>query len=111
MAEQPTDQWQQMLAAGRQVDELYQGMDRQRLGRIWTLTEFLAAVSTDWGELVEQIMKVEGVRPGEPDIQAVKHELGDMLWALIVIADRTGVDLGAAFLETMDGLVQRFDAS
>ena len=98
-----------MLRSGLEVDEKYQALDRQRLGRIWSNTEFLAACSTDWGELVEAIMKLDGMRPGEADIEAVRHELADMLWALIVLSDRLGVDLAESFLETMSELKRRFD--
>lgn len=68
-----TDQWQQILQAARSIDQRYQQLDMERLGRIWSPTEFLAACATDWGELVEGIMKLEGLRPGEGDIEAVRH--------------------------------------
>lgn len=38
---------QQMLEEAREVDRKYQELDRERLGRIWTPTEFLAACATD----------------------------------------------------------------
>ena len=104
-----SDSWQEMLEAARSVDQRYQDLDRERLGRIWSTTEFLAACSTDWGELVEEIMKWEGIRPGEADKEAIEHELADMLWALIVLSDRLDIDLRQALLQTMQGLHKRLD--
>lgn len=103
------DKWQEMLAAAREIDQKYQDLDKQRLGRIWSNTEFLAACATDWGELVEAIMKLDGMRPGEGDKDAVRHELADMLWALIVLADRLEIDLSESFLETMEEIHSRLE--
>lgn len=103
------DQWQEILAAAREIDKKYQELDKERLGRIWTNTEFLAACSTDWGELVEGVMKLEGMRPGNGDRDAVRHELADMLWALIVLSDRLDIGLASSFLETMNELKERFN--
>lgn len=108
MNKKDADQWQEILAAAREIDNKYQEMDQERLGRIWTNTEFLAACSTDWGELVEGIMKLEGLRSGDADKDAVRHELADMLWALIVLSDRLDIDLASSFLETMSELKKHF---
>lgn len=109
MGQKENDRWQEILSAAREIDKKYQEMDKERLGRIWTNTEFLAACSTDWGELMEGVMKLEGMRPGEADKDAVRHELSDMLWALIVLSDRLEIDLASSFLETMNELKERFN--
>lgn len=102
-----SDRWQEMLQAAKRIDNKYQEIDKARLGRIWTTTEFLAACSTDWGELVEGVMKLEGMRSGEADKDAVCHKLADMLWALIVLSDRLDIDLAQSFLKTMDEIEER----
>lgn len=93
-----------MIEAARQLDALYQAKDIKRMGRPWSLSEFFSQCSADWGELAEQVGRFEGFRPGSYDRHAAEHELGDLLWALMVIADRMGIDLGKAFLETASGL-------
>jgi hypothetical protein len=102
------DKWQAILEAARSIDCKYQALDRERLGRIWSNTEFLAACATDWGELAEAVMVNDGMRKGEADPGAIRHELSDMLWALIVLSDRLGIDLAEAFMETMEELEERF---
>jgi len=37
----------------------------------------------------------------------LEHELADVLWSVIVIADRCGIDLETAFARTMDELGER----
>ena len=101
-------EWETALERARAVDKLYQDLDRERLGRIWSLPEFMAACSTDWGELVENVLKREGIRPGESDEESLKHELGDLLWALIVISDRLDIDLLESLDQTMGEIEERF---
>jgi uncharacterized protein YabN with tetrapyrrole methylase and pyrophosphatase domain len=104
-------QWEEALEKARKIDNLYQDLDQKRIGRIWSLPEFLAACSTDWGELVENVLKQEGLRPGEVKDGALEHELGDLLWALIIISDRLEIDLLESFDKTMSELEERFKSS
>jgi NTP pyrophosphatase (non-canonical NTP hydrolase) len=57
------------------------------------------------------VLAREGRRPvpaGEGSLDdRVAHELADCLWSVLVLADRLGVDLGAAFDRTMDDLERR----
>lgn len=96
-----------MLEAARSVDALYQAKDMERMGRPWSLAEFISQCAPDWGELAEQVGRHQGFRHGEYDPRAAKHELGDLLWALIVIADRMDIDLREALLGTMAELQER----
>jgi NTP pyrophosphatase (non-canonical NTP hydrolase) len=53
---------------------------------------------------------MRGVRKVE-DVQArLEHELADVLWAIIAIADRCDVDLERAFVATMDQLARELGA-
>jgi NTP pyrophosphatase (non-canonical NTP hydrolase) len=40
----------------------------------------------------------------------LEHELADVLWAIIAIADRCDVDLERAFVATMDQLARELGA-
>jgi NTP pyrophosphatase (non-canonical NTP hydrolase) len=101
------DRWQEMLAAAREIDRSYQEKDNERLGRPWSLAEFFSQCSADWGELSEEIGRFEGYRPGQYSKDRARHELGDLLWALIVLSDRLDIPLDAALLETMEELKER----
>jgi NTP pyrophosphatase (non-canonical NTP hydrolase) len=58
----------------------------------------------DVGDLAKLVQAHEGVRQIDDADEALRHELADVLWAVIVIADRCGIELEAAFTETMDAL-------
>jgi NTP pyrophosphatase (non-canonical NTP hydrolase) len=49
----------------------------------------------------------EGVRQVTNLDIALGHELSDCLWSVIILADRLGIDLQAAFTQTMDELEQQ----
>lgn len=52
-------------------------------------------------------MAKDGLREVENVDQKLKHEFGDILSALIYLADKYDVDLEQAFFETMDELEKR----
>ncbi len=56
------------------------------------------------GDLAKLIQAHEGVRQIDGARAALEHELADVLWSVIVIANRCNVDLGAAFASMMDEL-------
>ena len=73
-------------------------------GREWTTEELALGLMKDVGDLAMLIQASEGVRQ-VPDLDtALGHELSDCLWSVIILADRLGVDLQAAFTRTMDEL-------
>jgi NTP pyrophosphatase (non-canonical NTP hydrolase) len=47
----------------------------------------------DVGDLAKLVQAAEGVREIEDVKTKLEHELADILWSIIVIADRSGVDL------------------
>ena len=86
------------------IRKLYQVYETQRYGAPWSNEELALGFVGDVGDLVKLVMAQSG-RRNIPDAQArLAHELADCLWSVIVLADRHGVDLEAAFLKTMDEL-------
>lgn len=69
-------------------------------------SRFLGLVG-DLGDLAKLIQAHDGKRDVEDLERALCHEMGDCLWALIVIADRLDVNLGHA-LRTMARDVHRW---
>lgn len=64
-----------------------------------------ASVSIEAGELLEQFQWVrtgEAVELGEARLQAVRHEIADVLAYLIRLADKLDIDLRAALLEKLE---------
>lgn len=81
-------------------------------GREWTTADLISGLVTDVGDLAAAVQRVEGIRPArqEAPIDEVRHELGDCLWVLLVLANRFQIDLGDAFQSTMDGVESWIDS-
>ena len=94
-----------VIARARSVRARYAELERTTYGREWTLEELALGMVGDVGDLAKLIQAVEGVRAVDGDVRdALAHELADVLWSVIVIADRAGIDLEQAFATTMDEL-------
>jgi uncharacterized protein YabN with tetrapyrrole methylase and pyrophosphatase domain len=84
------------------------------LARAQKLTERAAAVGFDWpdaqgprAKIDEEVRELEGaISAGEAD--AVRGELGDLLFAVVNYARKLGVDAETALRETSDRFVRRF---
>lgn len=76
-----------------------------RGGPPWSRAELAQGFVGDVGALMTLVMAKEGRREGPVNLDAkLAHELADCLWSVLVLADAYGVDLGQAFVVTMDGL-------
>ena len=64
----------------------------------------------DVGNLSKILMAYNGYRDTEHNVKdALSHELSDILWSLIVIAEETGVDIEKAYFNTLEDLNKRID--
>ena len=86
------------------VRALYTAYEERRYGRSWTLEELVLGLVGDVGDLAKLMQAREGVRDMDNSQRALAHELADLLWAVVVIAEQCEVDLEAAFTNTMDEL-------
>lgn len=100
-------EFKQIIEKAIAVKEKYSKLEVEKYGRNWTNEEIAMGLVTDVGELIENIQAKEGVRIKEDVDQNLKHELSDCLWAILVLANKYGVDLEKSFLETMDELDKR----
>jgi len=94
--EESTGSWAEMVNKSRAVDMLYQG---KRGGDIVSLAELIISGKACWEGVNQQLLKSDD---GIYDQKAVANELGEMVWLLIVAADRIGLDLQQALLDAMD---------
>jgi NTP pyrophosphatase (non-canonical NTP hydrolase) len=88
------------------VRRRYAEVERETYGREWSGADLGLGFVGDVGDLVKLVQAKEGVRAADADAR-LAHELADCLWSVLVLADRYGIDLERAFLETMDELEAR----
>lgn len=99
--------FQQLIEQARAVRTKYADFETNRNGREWTGQEIALGFVGDVGDLVKLVQAKEGIRSAENVDEALAHELSDCMWSVIVLADRYGVDLEKAFVETMGELNTR----
>jgi NTP pyrophosphatase (non-canonical NTP hydrolase) len=90
-----------------EVRNLYDDLNRANGHKVWTLSELAMGLVVDIGDLLRQIMALEGLRSGDNAREKLEHELNDILLSVLCIAYRCGVDFDSTFPIAMDSLKNR----
>lgn len=85
--------------AALQLNALYEQVEVKRWGRAWTTQELALGFVGDVGDLAKLIQANAGIRDIDDCKAKLGHELSDCLWSIMVLADKCGVDLEAAFVK------------
>lgn len=86
-----------------EVRALYETLEKQLNGQVWTLHELMLGFSNDVGTVGRLILAHDGTWDIEGDVDAqLRHKLSESLWWVIVIAERLGIDITDAYAATMD---------
>ncbi|HPR09509.1 nucleotide pyrophosphohydrolase [Candidatus Saccharibacteria bacterium] len=83
--------------------------DRNGYAR-WNGQDYTSGLVGDVGDLIKIVMAKENKRSGSDIDDKLRHELGDILWSLFVIAETYNINLEQAFYQTMQELEQRLAA-
>jgi len=76
----------------------------------WDASDRMAGFVGDVGDLSKLVMMKQGKRRGTEGLdEALKHEVTDCLWSIIVLADELGIDLETEFDKTMNELHKRIE--
>lgn len=78
------------------IREKYHELERQHHGTEWTLEEDTLAYLTDAGLVGRDIMSHQKRWLKKDSAAELEHKLGENIWWLIVLADRTGIDIKVA---------------
>ncbi|WP_199097611.1 MazG nucleotide pyrophosphohydrolase domain-containing protein [Dyella sp. ASV21] len=89
-----------------QLNDLYEQLEIKRWGRIWTTTELALGFVGDVGDLAKLIQANAGIRDIDDCKAKLGHELSDCLWSIMVLANKCGIDLEAAFVKNTEELVE-----
>ena len=85
--------------------------EQREYGREWSLSDLVAGLATDVGDLARLVAAKQGLRPAPDDLDAaLAHEVADCLWAVLVIAAQVGVDVPTAFESGMRHLDAYLDS-
>ena len=97
---------EEMSERAGQVRRRFAEFETRTHGAEWTIDDLVLGLVTDVGDLAAAVQRVEGRRPdgGTDPRHALRHELSDCLWSILVIARHFDVDLTEAFPATMDDI-------
>ena len=79
-----------------EIREKYQHLEIQHHGSKWTLQEDALAYLTDAGLVGRDIMAQQKRWPKAGSQAELEHKLGENIWWLIVLANRSGVNINKA---------------
>lgn len=93
------------------IRERYDKLNVEQGRQGWTKEDVMLGFVGDVGDLSKLVMAAEGIRgalteDGGPDSEdALRHELADCLWSVLVLARLYNVDIEAEF----DNLIRELD--
>lgn len=99
--------FKEMINRAVEIREKYSKNDLKQ----WEIEQGFMGMVKDVGDLSKLLMVNGGYRKDlEGDVKGkLEHELADVLYSLLVIADKIGIDLEKSFWNTMDDLDRRID--
>lgn len=99
-------QFQDIIKRARAIKKAYDALNRREGNKVWGVSEYTQGLVGDVGDLMKLIMAKKGFRfSAEENVSAaLKHELADCLWSVLMIADELGINLEKEFVATMNKL-------
>lgn len=97
----------ELLSKAAEIRERYNVVNKQDGHDKWNGIDYTAGFVGDVGDLMKLVMAKENKRHKDNVDADLKHELGDCLWSLMVIANHYDIDLEEAFKGTMQELEKR----
>ena len=91
------------------IKEKYEELNRIKGKKPWTVSEYTQGLIGDAGDLMKLIMIKKNYRgKNTREInKKIRHELADVLWSAIVIAQELNIDLEEEFIINMEYLKQK----
>ena len=92
-----------------EIRSLYKGIQTSFYGKPWSYVESTQGMVGDVGDLMKLVMAKAKMREykGDDIDGALAHELSDIMWSVLVVANQLNIDIEKEFLATMDGLEKR----
>lgn len=87
---------------------LFESFEQKSTGKTWGNKELLVGLVTDVGDLARLVLAKEGYRAAGKDIdKALRHELADCFWAIIVLSEKYDINLEDALVEMSEDIKEK----
>lgn len=88
-----------------EVRDLYRELNKRRGESRWDFMNYAEGMIGDTGDLMKLLMAKSGLRSIEGDLdQKIAHELSDIIWSTLIIADELGIDIETKYRENIEEL-------
>jgi hypothetical protein len=104
------DNFEEIIRRSMEVRKKYHELELLHHGSEWTVEEDALAYLTDAGLVGRNIMSQQQRWPKIGSEEELKHKLGENIWWLIVLAERSGIDIMVAvgqFLDKTENLLRK----
>lgn len=98
---------EEIIERSLEIRKKYHELEMQHHGSKWSVEEDALAYLTDAGLIGRNVMSQQQRWPKTDSESELKHKLGENIWWLIIIAQRSGIDIKEAlngFLTQTEGL-------
>lgn len=98
-----------LIQRAKEIRAKYELLEQKKYGQTWTSAQIMEGLVVDVGDLMKVVQAKQGIRQEDNVDEKLQHELSDCLWSLLILADKYGVDLEAAFVQNMSSLEDSLD--
>lgn len=101
--------FEEIIERSLEIRKKYHELELHHHGTKWSVEEDTLAYLTDAGLIGRNVMSQQERWPKSDSESELKHKLGENIWWLIVIAERSGIDIKDAmnsFLEKTERLLE-----
>jgi len=96
------DSFETIIARSLALREKYHSLEVEHHGSEWTVEEDALAFLTDAALVGRNIMSQQNRWPKSSSEKELEHKLGESIWWLVVLADRSGIDIKKAVGNFLD---------
>lgn len=90
------DNFDEIIRRSMEIRKKYRELELLHHGSEWTVEEDALAYLTDAGLVGRNVMSQQQRWPKAGSEAELKHKLGENMWWLIVLAERSGIDIREA---------------
>ncbi|WP_118975712.1 nucleoside triphosphate pyrophosphohydrolase family protein [Taibaiella koreensis] len=96
------DSFETIIARSLELREKYHSLEVTNHGSEWSVEEDALAFLTDAALVGRNVMSQQNRWPKNNSQKELEHKLGENVWWLIVIAERSGIDIKQAVDNFLD---------
>lgn len=96
------ENFDEIIRRSRKLRKKYHELEMQHHESEWTVEEDALAYLTDAGLVGRNIMSQQQRWPKAGSEEELEHKLGENIWWLVVLAERSGIDIKEAVDKFLD---------